>query len=102
MPASTQAQVRALGPGAWALCSTWLQARAEPESPLGFGLLSWALGYISGAAVYGSVGDVLSDVDFNDVENSLDTYCRSHPDEHLIDGVTQFVNSRREDKRARL
>src|SRR3954469_8140442 len=56
---ASQAQVRALGPGVGVSCNVWLEARSDPEGPLVFGLLSWVLGYITGAAVYGSVGDVL-------------------------------------------
>src|SRR3954463_4778989 len=54
---ASQAQVRALGPGVGVSCNVWLEARTDPEGPLVFGLLSWVLGYITGAAVYGSVGE---------------------------------------------
>src|SRR3954463_1691758 len=48
--AASQAQVRALGPGVGVSCGVWLEARTDPEGPLVFGLLSWVLGYITGAA----------------------------------------------------
>ena len=79
-----------------------LAARTDPEGPLVFGLLSWVLGYLTGAAVYGSVGDVLRDTDLDGVATSLDTYCRAHPAEYLVEGARHFVSERRQNKGARV
>src|SRR4051794_16982599 len=97
--AASQAQVRALGPGVGVSCGVWLEARTDAEGPLVFGLLSWVLGYISGAAVYGSVGDVLRDTDLDGVATWLDNYCRAHPAEYLVEGARRFVNDRRAGKK---
>src|SRR4051794_18486021 len=96
---ASQAQVRALGPGVGVSCNVWLEARSDPEGPLVFGLLSWVLGYITGAAVYGSVGDVLRDTDLDGVATWLDNYCRAHPTEYLVEGARRFVNDRRAGKK---
>ena len=95
---ASQAQVRALGPGVGVRCNVWLEARTDPEGPLVFGLLSWVLGYITGAAVYGSVGDVLRATDLEGVATSMDNYCRAHPAEYLVEGARQFVSERRADR----
>src|SRR3954451_21635616 len=95
---ASQAQVRALGPGVGVSCNVWLEARSDPEGPLVFGLLLCVLGYITGAAVYGSVGDVLRDTDLDGVATSLDNYCRAHPTESLFEGARRFGSERRKNK----
>src|SRR3954454_17949828 len=84
---ASQAQVRALGPGTGVSCAVWLEARTDAEGPLVFGLLSWGLGYITRAAVYGSVGDVFRDTDLDGVASSLANYCLPPPAEWRVQGA---------------
>src|SRR4051812_17067493 len=99
---ASQAQVRALGPGVGVSCNVWVEARSDPEGPLVFGLLSWVLGYTPGAAVSGSVGDVLRDPDLDGVAPSLENSCRAPPTKSLVEGPRHFVSGRRKKKGTRL
>ena len=95
---SVQAQpVTIMGSGAKVSCGVWLEARRDLRDRVGntYGLQGWALGYMSGAASYGSVGDILGNTDLNGVSYWLDNYCNSHPAVPFSDGVRAFIEERR-------
>jgi hypothetical protein len=56
-------------------------------------MANWALGFISGAATLGGIGDPLWDVDYQGVEYWLDNYCRDHPDELGVYAVEAFIGT---------
>ena len=73
-----QAQsVTTIGAGASASCGRWLDRRRTGHKD---GMANWALGYISGAAVYGEIGDPLRDTDSDGVLYWLDNFLRQKPE----------------------
>jgi len=71
-------------------CGTWLQRRQDGNwNQMG----DWALGFVSGASMYGDLGDPLGQTDANGVFFWLDSYCRLRPDVSFTDGVQAFVDT---------
>jgi len=79
-----------MGAGASASCGNWLEAR-RARSMNWIHMSNWALGYISGAAVFGEVGDPLARVDADGVDYWLDNWCRARPSSFFKDGVKAFI-----------
>jgi hypothetical protein len=82
------AQVMMLGVGSTASCGTWLYRRRSGDF---FDMGNWALGYVSGAAIFGDVGNPLGRTDSNGVLYWLDNYCASHPTEDLTGALNTFI-----------
>lgn len=83
-------QVMTIGAGVNASCGTWLERRKEDRH---FDLSNWALGYISGAATYGTIGNPLGQTDAYGVLYWLDNYCRGNPSSYFADGVKVFIKT---------
>jgi hypothetical protein len=84
------AEVMTRGIGADASCGRWLYYRQRDADS---NMANWALGFISGAATLGGVGDPLRDVDYQGVEYWLDNYCRAHPDDLFVYAVEAFIGT---------
>lgn len=54
-------------------------------------MVNWALGYISGAAIWGGVGDPLRPTDANGVFYWLDNYCRTAAAGPLREAIDAFI-----------
>jgi hypothetical protein len=85
--------VQTMGAGVGISCGTWLEDRRTRGGH--FSALNWALGYLSGAAIFGDVGDPLRGVDPNGVAYWLDNWCRANPSSYFSDGVRAFINAQR-------
>lgn len=81
-------EVRNMGAGVSVSCGAWLQARAERRE---LRMAEWALGYISGAATYGRIGNPLGGTDPDGVLFWLDGFCRSTPTRPFFDAVDAFI-----------
>lgn len=66
-------------------CGTWLQHRSEGP----YGDLQWVLGYLSGAAMWGSKDSLRWDA--NAVWYWLDNYCQTHPVSNLSDALSAYI-----------
>jgi hypothetical protein len=82
--------VKTIGAGADSSCGKWLEERRTGNY---FSMGNWALGYISGAAIWGDVGDPLGRTDADGVLYWLDNYCNSSPVSPFTDAVNAFIAS---------
>jgi hypothetical protein len=88
-PAAAADDVQLLGAGANATCGKWL---ADRESGFAFPLTNWALGYLSGAAMFSEDLNPLEGLDSDGVLYWIDNYCRSHPLNKITATLRAFVN----------
>ena len=82
-----------IGMGANSSCSEWLTARDNSTKnpfPSSY-MASWAMGYVSGAATTGAVGDPLKGVNPVTFQYWLDNHCRTDPGEPLISALEAFI-----------
>ena len=83
-----------LGGAGATLCDKWLEVREKKASVLAFGLEGWILGYVSGA-VHGSFPNeetyVLSNYTESDVFGRIDSYCREHRSDMLVQAALVIV-----------
>lgn len=77
-----------IGAGARGSCGSWLEGRKNRQF---FYMANWALGYISGAAIWGNIGDPLGHTDADGVLYWLDNYCSSNPTTEFSDAVDAFI-----------
>jgi hypothetical protein len=82
-------EVKTLGAGANATCGKWLADRQRGSA---FSISNWALGYLSGAAVFSQTLNPLESLDSDAVLYWIDTYCRSHPLDKFAVALKAFVN----------
>jgi hypothetical protein len=80
--------VQLLGAGTSSSCGSWLADRAS-NNYLSRG--NWALGFLSGAALYSGDLNPLRGVDADAVSYWLDNYCRARPTDRFIDAVKAFI-----------
>ena len=80
--------VNTIGAGARESCGKWLDYRSRKIED---GMINWALGFISGSAVYGDVGNPLQSTDSEGVIYWLDNYCRTHASESFSAAVRSFI-----------
>jgi hypothetical protein len=85
---ATADDVRTLGVGASATCGKWL---ADRQSGNAFLIANWALGYLSGGAVFSENLNPLEGLDSDAVLYWIDNYCRSHPLEKLGTALKMFT-----------
>jgi hypothetical protein len=80
--------VRTTGAGSTKSCYRWLVNRAShDDSDMG----SWALGFISGVAVYSEDLNPLNGIDGDGVFFWLDNYCRPRPRATFIEAIRAFI-----------
>lgn len=80
--------VKLRGAGAGTSCGTWVYERTNRiDGHLG----TWVLGFISGAEVFGSVGNPFGKVDAQGLFYWLDNYCRANPSLPLVDALDAFM-----------
>ncbi len=77
------------GVGSTASCGLWLDRRQHENW---FDIGNWALGYVSGAATFGEIGNPLGKTDPDGVFYWLDNYCRSNPSVYFRAAVKAFIN----------
>src|SRR5271167_4306528 len=82
--------VNTIGAGTSSSCGTWLAQRQHDNF---FGMINWALGYISGAAVYGDIGNPLGQTDADGVVYWLDNYCHNYPSGYFSAAVKAFISA---------
>lgn len=89
--------VTIMGSGAKVSCGVWLDSRQDHTDRLSntYGLLGWALGYISGAAIYGDIGNPLSRTDDKGITYWLDNFCMSHPTTQFSNAVRAFISEQK-------
>ena len=79
-------------------CGSWLEAKREADTLdrwIGLATLeSWIFGFISGAAIYGDLGDPLGRTDYNGVIYWITTYCQSRPADRLVSAARAFIKER--------
>ena len=80
--------VKTLGAGANATCGKWSTDRQNGNA---FPIANWALGYLSGAAVFSKNLNPLEGLDSDAVLYWLDNYCRSHPLEKFTVALKTFT-----------
>ena len=82
-----------IGSGAASSCGRWLDDRQHDRH---WQMANWALGFISGAAIWGdSVGDPLASTDSDGVFYWLDNYCKTHPSVYFHKAAEEFVRTHR-------
>ena len=86
--AAAAQQVTVMGAGADANCGKWLSERQQRDF-LDMG--SWALGYLSGVAMWSDEYDPLDGQNADAVWGWLDNYCRAHPTTEFVDAVDAFA-----------
>ena len=52
---------------------------------------NWALGFLSGVAIYSGELNPLKGVDANAVAYWLDNYCQARPTEDFVDALRAFI-----------
>jgi hypothetical protein len=85
---ATADDVKSLGAGANATCGKWLTDRQNGNA---FSIANWALGYLSGAAVFSDTLNPLEGLDSDAVLYWIDNYCRSHPLERVTVALKTFT-----------
>jgi hypothetical protein len=80
-----------IGVGATASCGKWLSRRASGNW---FDIGNWALGFMSGVAIYSDDLNPLIKVDSDAVAYWLDNYCSAHPTASFVDAIKVFINTR--------
>lgn len=71
-----------------ASCGRWLEDRKTGRY---YNMENWALGYISGAAMWGNGLDPLRQTDADGVAYWLDNYCVAKPTSYFHDAVDAFI-----------
>ena len=89
--------VQIAGRGSAMSCGTWLETRRSNVADML--PLNWALGYISGAATWGDIGDPLRGTDAGGVAYWIDNWCRSAPSRRFVDAVRAFIAAHRPHRR---
>jgi hypothetical protein len=79
--------INTLGAGVSKSCGSWLSARSSGDY---FTVGNWALGFLSGVAMYGHNLDPLEGVDSNAVAYWLDNYCQARPTD-VVDALKAFI-----------
>jgi len=79
--------VNALGAGLQS-CGDWLSDRAKGNY---FEMGNWALGFISGVAIYSPSYHPLEGLDSDAVAYWLDDFWRAHPTAQLVDALRVFI-----------
>ena len=83
---------RVIGAGTGASCGKWLEDRQQPPpSTAWHGKANWALGFLSGAAVYQEGIDPLKGLDAAAIYAWLDQHCRENPLTPLVLALEVFV-----------
>jgi hypothetical protein len=94
-----------LGGAGATLCDKWLEVREKKASVLAFGLEGWILGYVSGA-VHGSFPNeetyILSNYTESDVFGRIDSYCREHRSDMLVQAALVIVADMLESSASRI
>ena len=80
--------VHLLGAGTNSSCGSWLADRATNNY---FSMGNWALGFLSGVAIYGDNLNPLEGVDSNAIAYWLDNYCQSRPTDRFVDALKAFI-----------
>jgi hypothetical protein len=80
--------VTVMGAGADASCGKWLSERQQGRFS---DLSQWALGYLSGVAMWSDEYDPVKDQTADAVYGWLDNYCRAHPTTEFVDAVDAFA-----------
>jgi hypothetical protein len=97
--AAKSQNIQTLGPGADASCGEWLANRQAGNEAL---LQSWALGYLSAAAITSYAftrARPLNGIDANAVFYWLDNYCRAHPTTSFVAALSEFSGERSKETR---
>jgi hypothetical protein len=89
MAAPTLADVTVIGMGPYS-CGSWTTDRTS-RSGAARQDEQWVLGYMSGAAVWGSNLDPLNGLDGDAVWAWMDNYCRAHPLVPIDNAAAAFV-----------
>src|ERR1051325_9049646 len=81
--------VHMLGADSNSTCGTWSASRDSDHNWIA--MANWALGYLSGAAVFSTHLDPLKGLDSDAVLYWLDNYCRAQPLETFPHAVRAFA-----------
>jgi hypothetical protein len=81
--------VKLVGDGANTSCGTWLESRRTTYNHY---MATWALGYLSGVAIWSQTLNPLNSVDAEGVFYWLDNYCREHPIDKFSNALAAFVH----------
>jgi hypothetical protein len=84
-PAASQGYIFALQRHS---CGAWLEERKIGA----YSLQAWALGYLSGASVYGGVN--MQGLHPDDVLDWIDNYCRMHASNLITEPLAAFIKER--------
>jgi hypothetical protein len=76
--------------GARVSCGDWNVSRSQGTATYNS---MFALGYLSGAVVWGMKGDPLANVSENGLDGWLDNYCRANPLSTLVDAMNILLHS---------
>jgi hypothetical protein len=82
-----------LGVGSIETCGKWTEDRGHRASGAWLYAGNWALGYLSGVAMFGDY-DILLRLDSDAVFGWLDNYCLMHPLTPFTDALVEFVHGR--------
>jgi hypothetical protein len=77
-----------LGAGSNASCERWLSDRVSNNY---FAMGNWALGFLSGSAVYSNDLNPLQGVDSDAIFYWLDNYCQARPTDRFVDALKAFI-----------
>jgi hypothetical protein len=83
----------ALGAGSVETCGKWTEDRSHRASGTWLYAGSWALGFLSSAAVFSDY-DLLDRLDSDAVFGWLDNYCLTHPLTPFASAIVEFVHAR--------
>lgn len=77
------------GGGGALTCVRWTEEHKKPNSILAFAMDGWVTGFASGLAYGQPMSDIDREAFFkemteNDLMNGVHSYCRQHPDSHVI------------------
>jgi hypothetical protein len=67
---------------------SWMADRASDNH---FWMGNWALGFLSGVALYSGGLNPLKGLDANTVVYWLDNYCQVHPTDDFVDALRAFI-----------
>jgi len=84
-----------MGAGVNVTCGGWIEARKTNNTPNRLAAEQWALGYLSGVAMFTNTSP-LDKLDPGAVFVWLDNACQQHPLERLPAALVQFVKVRAE------
>jgi hypothetical protein len=80
--------INTLGAGVKASCGSWLAGRASNNY---FSMGNWALGFLSGVAIYSTDLNLLEGVDSDAVAYWLNNYCQGRPTDRFVDALKAFI-----------